>query len=455
MPKVPVRKAVARTREIADRFSAPAESWRDLTARQWLEILSVVGPAVLLVVGAFWLAARFIEPAPPRRIAITTASQAGAYFANGQRYAAILKRSGITLDVATSAGSGENIKRLTDPASAFHVALIQGGTTNAEETPGLVSLGRMYLEPMWVFYRGSETISRLSQLRGKRVVVGPEGSGTRKLALELLKPNNVSGADTTLLPLAGAAAVEAILAGAVDAAFFTSAPNAPQIQTLIRAPGLRLMSFDQAEAYTRVFPYLSRIVLPKGAVDLLKNIPETDIEMVAPMAALVVRADLHPALVGLLVEAAKDVHSAGGMFNRIGEFPKAQDPEFPLSEDAERIYQYGPPFLQRYLPFWLATFIERMKVLVVPIATILLPMIKIVPALLRWRVRRRILHWYGQLKALEHRVAADGAAENIAAHRAEAERIELAVAAIPIPVAYHEEYYALRGAVDLVRNRLR
>lgn len=426
----------------------------NLREAQRRELLWIIVPAVAIVALGFWLASRFVEPAPPKTLAISTASETGGYFANAKKYAAILKRSGVTLDVKTSAGSGENVTRLLDPRSGVHVALLQGGTTNAEQSPGLVSIGRVYLEPMWVFYRGEKAVDRLAQLVGKRIIVGAEGSGTRKLALELLKPNNISEANTTFLPLQGAAAIAAISKGDADVAFFTSGANSPQIQQLIRTPGLRLMSFSQAEAYTRLFPYLSKITLPKGAFDLVNNVPEQDIDMVAPVAALVAREDVHPALIGLLAEAAKEVHASGGMFNRIGEFPKAQDPEFDMADEAVRIYASGPPFLRRYLPFWLATFIERMKVMALPIATLLIPLVKLGPALFRWRIRQRILYWYGQLKALERRVAFDSARADAAGHSAELTRIYNGIEEIHVPLAFSEQYYSLRAAADIVRQRV-
>jgi TRAP transporter TAXI family solute receptor len=411
-------------------------------------------PGLLLLAGLGWFASRFVEPAPPKRIAITTASKTGGYFATGTRYAGILKRSGITLDVMTSAGSGENVKRLLDDKSGVQVALLQGGTATTKEAPGVISLGRVYLEPLWVFYRGLDTLDRLSQIKGRRVIIGPEGSGTRQLALDLLKPNAITADNTTLLPLAGPDAIEAISKGTADVAFFTSSPNSPQIQTLMRTPDLRLMNFAQAEAYTRVFPYLSNVTLPKGAMDLEKEIPAQDTSLIAPMAVLVVREDLHPALVGLLVEAAKEVHGPGGMFNRIGEFPKTVDPEFEMSDDALRFYKNGATFLQRHLPFWLATFIERMVVMVVPLATVLIPIFKGGPALFRWRARQKILRWYARLKVLDQRLTTDTSHEHLLAYTAEIEDIEQAVKKTAVPLNYADQYYSLRAAIDLVRQRI-
>jgi TRAP transporter TAXI family solute receptor len=414
----------------------------------------VIFPLALLLAGLAWFASRFVEPAPPKRIAITTASKTGGYFATGTKYANILKRSGITLDVMTSAGSGENVKRLLDDKSGVQVALLQGGTATTKEAPGVISLGRVYLEPLWVFYRGLDTLDRLSQIKGRRVIIGPEGSGTRQLALDLLKPNAITAENTTLLPLSGPEAIEAISKGTADVAFFTSSPSSPQIQTLIRTPDLRLMSFAQAEAYTRVFPYLSNVTLPKGAMDLEKEVPPQDTSLIAPMAALVVREDLHPALVGLLVEAAKEVHQPGGMFNRIGEFPKTIDPEFEMSDDALRFYKNGATFLQRHLPFWLATFIERMVVMVVPLATVLIPVFKGGPAIFRWRARQKILRWYARLKVLDQRLTTDASHEHLLAYTAEIEDIEQAVKKTAVPLNYADQYYSLRAAIDLVRQRI-
>jgi TRAP transporter TAXI family solute receptor len=449
-----VRKVAERTKQLAQKLTTPDVSFRELSSGQWRDLAMIIVPALLMIAGIVWFASRYVEPAPPRKIWITTGGPSGGYFATGKRYADILKRSGITLEVLPSAGSVENLQRLKDPKLNVDVALLQGGTSNAKESPGIISLGRIYLEPMWVFYRGDATIDRLAGLRGKRIVVGPEGSGTRPLALSLLKRNEIDETNAEFLPLLGIELIAALTEGRADAAFMTSSVESAQVQTLLRTPGVRAMSFAQAEAYTRIFPYLTRIVLPKGAVDLANNLPSNDIEMVAPVAALVAREDLHPALVGLLVEAAKEVHNSGGMFNKIGEFPKAQDPEFDMSDDAERVYKSGPPALQKYLPFWLATFLERIKVMIVPLATVVLPLFKIVPAIYKWRIRRRLLYWYGELKALEYNLIRDTAHERIEAHLTEMRRIELAVAGITVPLAFSEQYFALRAAVDIVRAKL-
>ncbi len=429
-------------------------SLRDMSARQFREVLMIIGPVILLCAGAIWLALQFVKPAPPAKIAISTGGAAGGYFAFGQKYAAHLKRNGISLEVRPSAGSIENIERLKDPASGVGAALVQGGISNSRESPGLVSLGRLFPEPLWVFYRGDEQIDRLHQLKGKRIAVGPEGSGTRQLAMALLGPNEISAQSATLSPSTGMEAADALEAGSLDAVFLALAPQAAVVQKLMRSKNVRLMSLAQAEAYTRLFPYLQRIVLPQGAVDLVGNIPPYDVSMIAPVAALVVREDLHPAVVGLLIDAAREAHAGGGLFHRVGDFPRPLDPEYEMNDDAERYYKAGPSFLKRHLPFWLATFIERMSVIAVPLAGAMLPLLKVGPMLYKWRIRRRLFYWYGRLKALEASVSRDRSPESLDEFRAEVTRIDEAVNTIPVPIGFADQYYSLRAAIDLVRQRL-
>ena len=432
------------------------------TGTQLRELILVVGPAAALIAGAFWLAYQFVEPAPPKVIRMTTGGETGAYFRFGQRYAELMKASGVRIEVVPSAGSVENARRLDDPASGFKLGLLQGGIANATTSPDLVSLGRVFLEPLWIFYRGEGTRTRLGELRGLRLAVGGEGSGTRVLAETLLAANQVTASNATLLAVSGQKAVDALLAGEADAIFLVFAPEAPIIQGLLRNPSVKLVSLAQAEAYTRIFPYLAKVVLPQGVIDLDANVPPADVTLVAAQAALVARADLHPALAELMVDVARAVHGTGGLFQRIGDYPKGLDPEFPMSDDADRIYKNGQPFLRRFLPFWIANFIERMVVLVVPLATILIPVVKILPWLYEWRIKQRLLYWYGQLKALERRIGpgrgegvqSGAAAEQRALNLAEIERIEEAVSLIPVPLRYSDRLYELRAAIDLVRSRL-
>ena len=418
------------------------------------EMLLVAVPALLALAVALWFLLRLVQPAPPTLVRMATGGAGGAYHGFGKRYAEVLKRSGIALDLKSTTGSLENARLLADPSSGVDLALLQGGIISGREASGIVSLGRVFLEPLWIFYRAPETVEMLHQLKGRRIGIGPEGSGTRHLALSLLGRNEIDATSATLLPATGKVAADALVAGELDAVFLAMAPESAVVQALVHEPGVRLMSFAQADAYTRLMPYLQRVVLPRGGIDLVRNVPDRDIALVAPVAAVVAREGLHPAVVGLMIDAMREVHGKGGLFHRVGEFPQANDPELELADDVERYYKAGPSFLKRWLPFWLATFVERMLVLAVPVAGLLIPMAKGLPFLYKWRVKRRLLYWYARLKVLEAQVSADGEGRGIDGQRREIERIDQSVSTIPVPLGFSEEYYNLRGAIDLVRQRI-
>ena len=415
------------------------------------DLLTVGLPALTLLVGGFWLAAQFIKPAPPRYLYISSGAPGGSYEVYAERYRQVLARNGVELRDQPSAGSMENLKRLLDEKDDTEVALVQSGTANGVNVETLFSLGYLYYEPLWVFYRGGRELDRLTQLKGSRIAVGAEGSGTRKLALQLLEANGVGDKSAALLPLGGLTAVEALQGGKVDAVFLVGSERSAAVWSLLYAEGVRLMSFSHAEAYARLFPHLARLTLPQGAIDMTRNIPHRDVTLVSPMATLVAHESTHPALVQLLLQAAQEVHSEAGIFQRPGEFPRGGQADFPLSPDAERFYKSGKPFLQRYLPFWAANLIDRMVVLLVPIFALLIPIMKFAPALYSWRVRSRIYRRYGELKFLEAEVEANPERHSRAEWLEKLDRIEDDVHHMPTPLAFTDMLYTLRAHLDLVR----
>ena len=426
---------------------------RDLGLR---DVLAIAIPAVALIVAGFWLAAQFIRPAPPQFLTMSTGAPGGGYEVFAARYKPFLAAQGIELRERASAGAVENLQRLLDPKGEVDVAFVQGGLGLVAEAEGLVSLGSFYHEPLWVFYRGKDAVDQLVQLRGRRIAIGPEGSGTRKLALELLEASGVARDDpkTRLVPLSGLAAVTALAQGELDAAFLVGPVHSGAVWTALYTPGVRLMNFAHAEAYARRFPYLARLVLPRGGIDLQRDIPTADVELVAPMATIVARESTHPALIDLLLQAAVKVHGGPGLFQRPGEFPNAHQVDFPLSREAERFYKSGTRFLHRYLPFWLATLIERTIVLLVPLIAIVLPIMKFAPALYGWRIRSRIFKWYGQLKFLERELDENPGARPQAEWLKELEHIEDRVHRIPTPLSFTNLLYTLREHIVLVQAKV-
>lgn len=415
------------------------------------DLLTVGLPALLLLIGGFWLAAQFIKPAPPDYLYISSGAPGGSYEVYAERYRQVLARNGVELREQPSAGSMENLKRLLDEDDDTEVALVQSGTANGVNLDKLNSLGYLYYEPLWVFYRSERELDRLTHFKGRRIAVGAEGSGTRKLALQLLESNGIDAQNSALLPLGGLSAMEALQGRKADVVFLVGAERSAAVWSLLYTEGVRLMSFAHAEAYVRLFPHLARLTLPQGAIDMTRNIPARDVTLVSPMATLVAHESTHPALVQLLLEAAQEVHGEAGIFQRPGEFPRAGQADFPMSPEAERFYKSGKPFLQRYLPFWAANLIDRMVVMLVPVFALLIPIMKFAPGLYSWRVRSRIYRRYGELKFLEAEVEASPERHSQAEWLEKLDRIEDDVHHISTPLAYTDMLYTLRVHLELVR----
>lgn len=420
-----------------------------------LRELSFVTLIAALTIGiAFFIAYRFVRPAPPDSFVISTGNEGGAYHLFAQRYRALLAKEKIKVVLRPSSGSVENLRLLTNNTSGVDVALVQGGVTQHDQEYRVLSIAAIYYEPLWIFYRDSHELTKLTQLLGKRIAAGAEGSGTRALALNVMEAGGALRADTPLLPLASMAAADALIAGRLDAAMFVMAPDSPIVQKLLRAPGVRLMNLSHADALARRFPYLFALDLPRGIIDIGDDIPSTTIRMVATTAHLVVREDFHPALVSALLQAATKVHGGAGVFRKAGEFPTAREGDFAVSEDAQRYFKSGPPFLQRYMPFWVANLIERLLVLLVPLIVVLIPVLRIMPVFYDWRIKRRIFRWYRELRVVDIEIRSTSAPADAARLLARLDDIETGLDATRVPLNYWDYIYTLRSHIDMVRARL-
>lgn len=417
------------------------------------EHLKIYLPSVIIAILGFVIAYQFVQPAPPREITIATGDEKGAYHAFGLRYRDILARNGITLKVKSTAGSVENIKLLDAPGSGVDVAFVQGGVGNPDSSPMLTSLASLYFEPLWVFHRSEMRLARLTDLRGKRIAVGPEKSGTRAIALQLLADNALDDREASLLSVGGEKAVELLRQGEVDAAFFVASARSSLVHGMLERTDVSVMSFENAEAYRRIHRFLSRVTLPQGVINFGSNIPPRDVELIAPAATLVSRDDLHPALIELILQAAAEVHGKGDLFEEPSEFPSQKYLDFPIHKEARRHFKSGPPFLQRYLPFWAASLIDRLKIMLLPLITLLIPLFKIVPPTYRWRVRSRITHWYKELQAVDSEAGQGESAERDKC-LAEIDRIDRDVRRVIVPTSYAAELYALQLHIAHVRKRI-
>ena len=426
-------------------------------------LATAVAPFVLLAAVLLVLAYVWLDPTPPKRAVLATGVEQGAYSEFGKRYAALLAKHGIKIELRRTQGAAENVALLRDANSGVDLAFVQGGA-DAERASGepadtgLISLGSMFYEPVWLFYRGESAkrllkaprLERLAQLAGWRVNIGAPGSGVPNLMRSLLDANRIDAASITLLQQPQTPAVVDLLEGKLDAIVLASAPESLMVQMLLQTPGVQLFDFVQADAYTRRFSFLSAVTLPRGVVDLAGDLPAADVHMVAPTATLVAREGLHPALAQLFVQAAQQVHGEPGWFQRKGDFPNAHDGERPLAAEAQRFYRNGVPWLQRYLPFWMSNLIDRMWLALLSIVAVLIPLTRVVPPLVEMRIRSRVFRWYGRLREIENGAGSRPASALLS----ELDDIETRVAKIQVPLSCTDELYALKSHIQFVRRRL-
>ena len=417
--------------------------------------VTLVGAAVVLVVIA--LAATLlviIGPAPARTVTMATGAEGSAQQKFGERYRALLAAHGVELRLVTTGGSVDNLQRLNDPSSGVSVAFVQAGLTAPADAPDLLSLGTVFYEPVWVLFNGAPPSHAQGLFQGKRLSIGPEGSGTRKLGLELMVAVgvNLAGVDPHHLPDQDVAA--AFRDGELDAAVIVAPWESTVVQQLLASEDINALSFPRADAQVALRPFLYKVILPEGVADLARNKPPRDLLLVAPKTSLVVRKDLHPALQYLLLDAAFRVHSTPGVFQKAGQFPAAEPMDLPLSDEARQYYLTGPPFLQRYLPFWLAVLVGRLLVILIPVIAVIFPLVRLLPAAYGWAVRRRVFTLYGELKFIEAEMEARTSDADATDLLERLQRLENRANHLRVPTAFTHFLYTLRVHINLVRSRL-
>ena len=404
----------------------------------------------ILVMGALtpWL----IGPSPPKTVTIATGRADGAYYKFAQKYGDLLAEHDIKLVIQETQGSVENLRLLADDEGDVSLAFVQGGVELPDTRDKLETLGSLYLEPALLFYRG-EKVERLTELAGKRISVGGEGSGARALAATLLRDNGLS--DEQFNELGGQSAADALIAGETDAALFVTAPSSPLVAQLLDTEGVHLMDFTRAAAYRARHPYLSVIELSEGLVSLEKNAPNKPHTALAPAANLVARRGLHSALVPLLLNAASEIHRQGDLLAEPDEFPSGKLADYPLSKSARQYYQSGPSFLYKYLPFHFAARVDQLKLLAIPLLTLLFPLVKLFPPIYRWRIRLRIYRWYVILREIDQKLKQTSSGEADFSEEIERlKKLELEVTEVSVPLSYMEEFYNMRLHVAFVADLL-
>jgi hypothetical protein len=422
------------------------------------DLLISAGPVMVLPVLLLALAYWWLDPNPPKKVTLATGPAQSAYEEFGKRYQKALRRYNIEVVLVPSDGSPSNLKMLR--AGKADLGFVQGGSgeRNANEESGIVTLGSLFVEPVWLFYRADAVknipggaLTSLTQLQDLRVNIGGRGSGTPFLMRRLLEANKLELAQLKITRLEQTAATVAFLNGELDAIVFASAPESLMVQMLLQTPGVQLMDFSQSEAYSRRFAFLTPVVLPRGVADLSKDLPPQDVRLVATTTAMLAREGTHPALLQLFAQAARDLHGPAGWFNKAGSFPNIEHSEYPVSREAERAIRSGQPFLQRWLPFWMSNLVERMWLALGIILAVMLPLTRIVPPVYQFRIRSRVFRWYGQLREIENRLHAQP--QDAAEVARELDVLDQKVGRISVPLSYADELYALRNNIDAVRRR--
>lgn len=404
--------------------------------------------AILCLVAAVWLALWYFIPAPPSTVVIAVGLKGGAFEHIAERYRERLARHHVTLDIRVSERPLDNINVLEDRHSGFDASFLFGGAVSGRQSTNVMSLGRISFNPIWFFYRGQETLHRLTQLKGKRVGAN---FGFRSID-EILSANGVNPNTATLLQLAGPASAKALKDGEADVITIFAELNSPITQSLLRDPTVRLMSLTQAEALARVFPYLTRLNLPQGVIDFEKNIPATDVNMIATTSAVLVRKDLHPELVYLLAQTLSEEHGGAGIFHRAGDFPTQTDAEFSVAEEAREFYKNGPSLLQRYLPFWMINFTKRMLAVLLTGMVVVIPLLSLAPRLYQWLLKAYMAKIYRRLRGVETQLQAELIAPEVVALKIDLENIDKAVNFVPM--RHSDEFLSIKGHIDRTRIRL-
>lgn len=406
--------------------------------------------AALTAVG-IWLTFSLLRPTPPRLVAMAIDPEGSFTVELGNRYRELLARDGIELRLVPSAGAVESMARLRNAKSGISIAIIPGGISNDQESPGLVSLGTLFYEPLWLFSRGQH-LESFEQLRSLRISIGPEGSASHVLAREFLaQVGIVDQKSATFFELRPQEASAKLLNGEIDAVVLMGAWDTPAARRLLIAKEIDLASIRRADAFVALYPFLNKLVLPAGVANMAENRPPTDVLLIAPKASLIVREDLHPAIQYLLLEAASKIHSGPGVFHKAGLFPAPESIDLPLSTHARQFYKTGPPFLQRNLPFWLAVLVQQVLALLLPVVGVLYPLLRVTPKIFMSIQTRRVYRLYSELRLLE-KLTSDGSTKDHKDLIKRFDQLEDRASRLWVPASLRPRLYDLRSHVRLVRQ---
>lgn len=417
------------------------------------KFLTISIPVLLLVIASFYITSRFIQPSPNKEITIATGSQTGSYYKTALKYKEILEKEKMTVNIITSNGSVENLKLLKKKKA--DIAFVQNGLDLEITDTNIKAIGSVYYEPLWIFYKNENyTMDYIIQLTSKKISIGNIGSGTYDLASKILDDNKIDSTNSEILNYSTQEAKEKLLAGDIDAMFVVISPNSPIVRELLENPDINIFNFKRAKAYSRKYSYLEPLHLYEGTIDLYKNLPSSDISLLSTTANLAVRDDFSEELTRLILKSIKEIHNKKELFEKENQFPNVDNLTIPISEEAQRYFTYGDTFLEKIFPYWIASNIDRLKILIIPLLTLLIPLSKGFFPLYNWSIRSKIYRWYDELQAVDLQI--DGSnKEQLKEKVNELENLKKEIEKeTKVPLSYMREYYDLIMHLELVMSKI-
>lgn len=416
-------------------------------------IYKVLLPIFLLFIFMFYFASGFIEPAPKKELTIATGSPNGNYYKLALEYQKLLAKQNVKLNIISTSGSVENADLLN--AGKADIAFVQAGIVNSQEYKNIESLASVYYEPLWVFYKNDGySIEYIVELITKKVSIGGDGSGTQYLAIQMLMDNGITTDNTTLLSIPTEESKEKLLSGEIDAMFFVGSPKSDEVVELLSDPTIELLNLKRVEAYNQKYRFLSALTLHEGTIDLFKNLPSENKNLLSTTANLICYKGLNDELIRIFLKQVKSVHSAQSIFAQEKQFPSLSNLDTSINKEAQNYLTNGDSWLEGIFPFWIASQIDRLKILIIPLLTLLIPLLKGVLPLYTWTIRSKIYRWYKRLDILENTDNLN--LEQLRSNIAELVELKSEVQEqTKVPLSYKGEYYNLLLHIDLVAKEIK
>jgi uncharacterized protein len=410
-------------------------------------------PILLLVIASFYFTSKFIEPSSKKEITIATGSIDGEYYKTALLYKDILEKQKVKVNIITSNGSMENIQLLKD--KKVDIAFVQNGIDELKNQHSLKAIASVNYEPLWIFYKNENyTMDYIIQLISKKISVGKEGSGTKDLALKILNDNGIDDQNSQILSHSTQEAKELLLKGEIDAMFVVTSANSKIVKELLDNPNINLFSFKRAKAYSRKYSFLESIPLYEGTIDLYKNLPSQDVNLLSTTANLIVRDDFSDELTRLVLKEIKNIHNKKGLFEAQNQFPNIDNLTIEINEDASRYFTYGDTWLEKIFPYWIASNIDRLKILLIPLITLMIPLSKGFFPLYRWSIRSKIYKWYEEIQKIDLEVE-DVKNENLGKYLEKITALKKEIKAeTKVPLSYMGEYYDLIMHLELIISKI-